>query len=131
MRIGPEMGTGAKSAGGIEQDDGEEGEGEEQGGAWGETAAIGGRIAAAGGSGSGGGAKVTAPPRSVMQGFLRKRVAGRLWGASEGWEYRWVVLRVSEWVGGWVCRVKSVEMWVLGRVSACSRLPLVMDLVLS
>lgn len=74
----------------------EEGEGEDQGGAWGETAAIGGRIAAAGGTSGGGGAKVTAPPRSVMQGFLRKRAVGRLWGASEGWEYRWVVLRVSE-----------------------------------
>ena len=83
--------------------DGENGEdeGEDQGGAWGETAAIGGRIAAAGGGGGGGGGgtKVTAPPRSVMQGFLRKRVAGRLWGASEGWEYRWVVLRVSQSVG--------------------------------
>lgn len=32
--------------------------------------------------------------RIVMQGFLKKRMAGRLWAAWEGWEYRWVVLRV-------------------------------------
>lgn len=68
----------------------EEEEEEDQGGAWGETAAIGGRVAAAG-------VRVTtaSPPRSVMQGFLRKRAAARSWGSSGVWEYRWVVLRVS------------------------------------
>ncbi|CAN0135570.1 unnamed protein product, partial [Hapterophycus canaliculatus] len=59
-------------------------------GAWGETAAIGGRVAAAG---AGRADRGRATPRTVMQGFLRKRAAPKLWGASEGWDYRWVVLR--------------------------------------
>ncbi|CAB1121397.1 unnamed protein product [Ectocarpus sp. CCAP 1310/34] len=73
-----------------EEEEEEEEEEEDQGGAWGETAAIGGRVAAAGVR-----ARVTtaSPPRRVMQGFLRKRAAARSWGSSGVWEYRWVVLR--------------------------------------
>ncbi|CAN0147241.1 unnamed protein product [Ectocarpus fasciculatus] len=74
---------------GARKSEPEAAEEEDQGGGWGETAAIGGRVAAAGVRG-----RVTAsPPKSVMQGFLRKRAAARSWGSSEGWEYRWVVLR--------------------------------------
>lgn len=55
----------------------------------GETAAVGG----VGGVGvEMGGAPA---PRRVMQGFLRKRGAGRLWGVAEEWSYRWVILRVG------------------------------------
>lgn len=50
---------------------------------WGRTEAVGGE-------------ETTNGPaaRIVMQGFLKKRMAGRLWAVWEGWEYRWVVLRV-------------------------------------
>lgn len=76
------------------EDDGLHGsDGEDQAGTWGETAAIGERVAAAGVRLPADGGRTT--PRTVMQGFLRKRAAPKLWGASEGWEYRWVVLRVS------------------------------------
>ncbi|CAN0118871.1 unnamed protein product, partial [Scytosiphon promiscuus] len=53
--------------------------------------AAGSRRVAAAGVRRAGGERTT--PRTVMQGFLRKRAAPKLWGASEGWEYRWVVLR--------------------------------------
>lgn len=50
---------------------------------WGRTEAVGGEGTADGPA-----------ARIVMQGFLKKRMAGRLWAVWEGWEYRWVVLRV-------------------------------------
>lgn len=82
---------------GQSQDEQEEEEDNE--GVSGETEAVGERISANGGGENGvtaaGRGAVAAAPRMVMQGFLRKRIAGRMWGASEEWEYRWIVLRVS------------------------------------
>ena len=94
------VGAAAVAWGREDEDDEED---EERGRGFEETVAVGGRKTAGGGGGGTAGASGLAP-RTVMQGFLKKRVAGRLWVASEGWEYRWVVLRVR-CVGTVACMV--------------------------
>ena len=63
---------------------------EEEDGWGGRTEAVG-VSGAESGTGAGEGRSLA---RVVLQGFLKKRIAGRLWTAWEDWEYRWVVLRV-------------------------------------
>ncbi|CAM9426723.1 unnamed protein product, partial [Sphacelaria rigidula] len=53
-----------------------------------------GETAAVGGVRVGAGEGASASSKRVMQGFLRKKRAGRSWGVAEEWPYRWVVLRV-------------------------------------